>query len=381
MKRQKNQEFVNRIKGIVKAYKTPPTGREVEGTVELLEEIAQYLSDEGEALTIETPIEAEIVAEVTPDPQYPGIYLYYKKKGEKSCDRDTALLEWDDTNKQLRLAVWRNENSEDYTHNFPLLQQSQIPGLTNERYTQMMRCYGNLETVKKIVKTWGTERCNKGYDIFDYFNTGMFQIDGIEDVKAFETEEDAVEQAIRDGVKVIPIEELPEGFDRRYLGWIDTPDNRDAIAEYTDKYCSKRKGSRTSEEKHEASSGDNEDWIPVEQQLPEEGKPVRIKYKNIYGQWCEDVDERLSGGWGSGWDDDIVAWKPIMENEGSLFSALAISEPYVWQGVGRTEGEARESLIKEWNRFFEANETLDTFEYDIIVHRCIPGTGSFTYTL
>ena len=69
----------------------------------------------------------------------------------------------------------------------------------------------------------------------------MFQIDGIEDVKAFETEEDAVEQAIRDGVKVIPIEELPEGFDRRYLGWIDTPDNRDAIAKYTDNTAVKEK--------------------------------------------------------------------------------------------------------------------------------------------
>ena len=30
----------------------------------------------------------------------------------------------------------------------------------------------------------------------------------------------------------IPEDELPENFDRRYLGWIDTPENRKAIADY-----------------------------------------------------------------------------------------------------------------------------------------------------
>ena len=37
---------------------------------------------------------------------------------------------------------------------------------------------------------------------------------------------------VKDGIKIIPIEELPENFDRNYLGWIDTEENRNKIAEY-----------------------------------------------------------------------------------------------------------------------------------------------------
>ena len=101
MRREKNQELINRIGKLVKAYETEPTGREVDGTVELLKDIAIYLTEEGSKLTVDTPISAEIIAEISSDPQYPGIYLYYKDKEEKDCDRDTALLEWDDTNKHL----------------------------------------------------------------------------------------------------------------------------------------------------------------------------------------------------------------------------------------------------------------------------------------
>ena len=32
----------------------------------------------------------------------------------------------------------------------------------------------------------------------------------------FDSDEDAVEQAIKDGIKIIPVEELPENFDRKY---------------------------------------------------------------------------------------------------------------------------------------------------------------------
>ena len=375
MRREKNQELINRIGKLVRAYETEPTGREVDGTVELLKDIAIYLTEEGSKLTIDTPISAEINAEMSSDPQYPGIYLYYKDKEEKEGDRDTALLEWNDTDKQLRLAVWGNENSDDYTHNFPLLLQSQIPGLTNKRYTELVSNYGVLETVKEIVGKWGADLCNKGYGIFECFDTGLLEVERIIDTMVFDTDEEAAAQAIKDGVKVIPVEELPENFDMKRLGWIDTPENRAAIVKYTDKYCRGRKGGRTSEEKHETCAEDDEDWIPVERQRPEEGKPVRIKYRNIYGEYCEDVDERLGDGWGSGWDGDIVAWKPIAENEGSLFSALAISESYAWQGFGKTENEARECLISEWNRYFDDDSTIDTFEYDIIVHKCIPGIG------
>lgn len=111
-------------------------------------------------------------------------------------------------------------------------------GLTKERYEQMMNsCRNNKEWVKEIVNDWGADICNKGYDIFDFDGTGMLEINRIDEVCAFESDEEAVEQAIQDGIKIIPIEELPENFDRRYLGWIDTEENRKAIKEYCDKCC------------------------------------------------------------------------------------------------------------------------------------------------
>ena len=72
----------------------------------------------------------------------------------------------------------------------------------------------------------------KGYDIFDFDGTGMLEIEKIDEENIFTDDEEAVEQAIKDGIKIIPIEELPENFDRRYLGWIDTKENRKRIAEY-----------------------------------------------------------------------------------------------------------------------------------------------------
>ena len=72
----------------------------------------------------------------------------------------------------------------------------------------------------------------KGYDIFDFDGTGMLEIEKIDEENIFTDDEEAVEQAIKDGIKIIPIEELPENFERRYLGWIDTPENRKQIAEF-----------------------------------------------------------------------------------------------------------------------------------------------------
>ena len=72
----------------------------------------------------------------------------------------------------------------------------------------------------------------KCYDIFDFDGTGMLEIEKIDEENVFTDDEEAVEQAIKDGIKIIPIEELPENFDRRYLGWIDTEENRKRIAEY-----------------------------------------------------------------------------------------------------------------------------------------------------
>lgn len=110
-------------------------------------------------------------------------------------------------------------------------------GLTENRFNQMMNYYNNdIEVVKEIIDNWGVELCNKGYDIFDFDCTGLLEINRIDDIMAFSSDDEAVEQAIKDGIKIIPIEELPENFDRKYLGWIDTIENRKNIEEYCKKY-------------------------------------------------------------------------------------------------------------------------------------------------
>lgn len=78
----------------------------------------------------------------------------------------------------------------------------------------------------------------KGYAITD--NMGMLEIQKIDEMAIFNNDEEAVEQAIKDGIKLIPTEELPENFERRYLGWIDTPENRKKIIEY----CEQQKHSK-----------------------------------------------------------------------------------------------------------------------------------------
>lgn len=109
-------------------------------------------------------------------------------------------------------------------------------GLTDERYGQMLKSLGNDKEVETAVEDWTVAVCNRGYEIFDFDGTGMLEINKVDAVGAFKDDEEAVEQAIKDGLKVIPVEELPENFERRYLGWIDTPENRKAIQDY----CSKK---------------------------------------------------------------------------------------------------------------------------------------------
>ena len=72
----------------------------------------------------------------------------------------------------------------------------------------------------------------KGYDITDFDGTGMMEIQRIDELGIFKDDEEAVEQAIKDGIKLIPIDELPSNFERKYLGWIDTPENRKATVNY-----------------------------------------------------------------------------------------------------------------------------------------------------
>lgn len=64
----------------------------------------------------------------------------------------------------------------------------------------------------------------------------------------------------------------------------------------------------------------NEEWVLVDEQLPEDGEAVLITYRGISGNHYVNVDEYDSEcGWSSGWDEDIVAWadlpKPYMDEK------------------------------------------------------------------
>jgi hypothetical protein len=108
-------------------------------------------------------------------------------------------------------------------------------GLKESRYFQMMKSFGNEKFIEEAIEIWGIENVNKGYEIFNFDGLGIFQIEEIGDTDAFNGSDDAATlQAQLDGIKIIPIEELPSNFDRKYLGWIDTPENRNVI----EKYCS-----------------------------------------------------------------------------------------------------------------------------------------------
>ena len=72
----------------------------------------------------------------------------------------------------------------------------------------------------------------KGYDIIDFDGTGMLEIQKIDELGIFENDERAVIQAKKDGIKIIPVDELPDNFERKYFGWVDTPENRKRIEEF-----------------------------------------------------------------------------------------------------------------------------------------------------
>lgn len=87
----------------------------------------------------------------------------------------------------------------------------------------------------------------RGYDIFDFDGTGLLEIERIDAVylgndvvENVPTDEDCAREAELSGFcKIIPIDELPNPFivngeDRRYFGWVDTPENRLAISMYRD---------------------------------------------------------------------------------------------------------------------------------------------------
>lgn len=84
---------------------------------------------------------------------------------------------------------------------------------------------------------WSKEQAERGFDIFNYDGRDLFEVQRIDEEWAFDaneiTDEDCAREAERTGFcKIIPVDELPENFNHRYFGWVDTPENRKAIKEY-----------------------------------------------------------------------------------------------------------------------------------------------------
>ena len=94
-----------------------------------------------------------------------------------------------------------------------------------------------LKRKREAIKEWGWDKeiAKRGYDIFDCNGTGLLEINRIDDIywDTDVTDEDCARQAEKKGFcKIIPVEELPENFEYRYFGWIDTPENRENIRRY-----------------------------------------------------------------------------------------------------------------------------------------------------
>lgn len=85
---------------------------------------------------------------------------------------------------------------------------------------------------------WSILQSILGFDIFNYNGYGLYSI---ESIYGFNYDDEAAKEAERIGYcKIIPVDELPynfyiDGYDARYFGWVDTPDNRKAIKEYCKK--------------------------------------------------------------------------------------------------------------------------------------------------
>lgn len=91
-----------------------------------------------------------------------------------------------------------------------------------------------------IDQGWTKEQAERGYEIFDYDGIGICQIEAICDCYPESDYDDSewAKEAERSGFcKIIPVNELPEDFEidghsARWFGWIDTPENREAIKKY-----------------------------------------------------------------------------------------------------------------------------------------------------
>ena len=96
----------------------------------------------------------------------------------------------------------------------------------------------NNQIYRAIKGGWNIDEANRGYVIVDYNGTGMMEVEFIRDMwleggDPDIDDTDAALAAERDGFcKIIPVDELPDNFEYKWFGWVDTPENRKAIENY-----------------------------------------------------------------------------------------------------------------------------------------------------
>ena len=110
-------------------------------------------------------------------------------------------------------------------------------GVLPERIETMLTQYDNMDDVELIVNRYGVDTVNKGYSIKAFNDDGIESVYTLFEVSAFSDDSDAVEAAVKDGVKIIPVGHLPNNFYDRWYGYVDTPENRKRIY----KYCKNNK--------------------------------------------------------------------------------------------------------------------------------------------
>lgn len=71
-----------------------------------------------------------------------------------------------------------------------------------------------------------------GYAVCDFDGTGILEIRLVPGSDIFENLEEAVRHAIMNGIKLIPVDELPSEFAKEHPGCLDTPENRKKIEDY-----------------------------------------------------------------------------------------------------------------------------------------------------
>lgn len=99
--------------------------------------------------------------------------------------------------------------------------------------------YPTKEEVSILLNNgWSILQSVLGFEIFNYNGYDLLCIESID---GFNYDDEAAKEAERIGYcKIIPVDELPynfyiDGYDARYFGWVDNPDNRKAIKEYCKK--------------------------------------------------------------------------------------------------------------------------------------------------